>query len=151
MNNLGHGIRIRTNYTSNNNSFHHNSFVNNNPNAIDECNNTWYHPIEKIGNYWNDYIGYDYDGDGIGDIPYDVLNGTNQDLYPLMYPYEYYDTSIVTDMVTGLAFTYYLPNGTENTGDTNQTRVIDIELTMQGDMVPSKAFSTRVAPLFMQE
>ncbi|MCK4365728.1 MAG: PKD domain-containing protein, partial [Thermoplasmatales archaeon] len=31
--------------------------------------------------------GVDTDGDGIGDTPYNISGGNNQDLYPLMYPW----------------------------------------------------------------
>ena len=39
------------------------------------------------GNYWKDYNGSDYNGDGIGDTPYRLYEN-NQDNYPLMNPVE---------------------------------------------------------------
>ena len=66
------------------NIFYHNNFISNSINAWDYGNNTWDSGTE--GNYWDDYIGEDNNGDGIGDTPYNISGGSNQDLYPLMYP-----------------------------------------------------------------
>ncbi len=35
------------------------------------------------GNYWNSYTGVDMDGDGLGDVPFNIIAGTNQDKHPL--------------------------------------------------------------------
>jgi len=43
-----------------------------------------------LGNYWDDYIGSDADGDGIGNTPY-AIDG-DKDNYPLMEPFENYVT-----------------------------------------------------------
>jgi len=53
----------------------------------DVSNNSWYNVTVGDGNYWDDYTGSDNNGDGIGDIPYDIDGGDNQDKYPLMTPY----------------------------------------------------------------
>ena len=46
-----------------------------------------------FGNYWSDYRGVDFNGDGIGDSPY-VIDGNRTDHYPLMTPYILTDITI---------------------------------------------------------
>jgi parallel beta-helix repeat protein len=68
---------------SSNNILYRNDFINNGPNAQDSSTNNWYYGLQ--GNYWDDYTGTDSDSDGIGDTPYDIPDGSNQDIYPLGY------------------------------------------------------------------
>ena len=79
-----------------NNSIYHNNFFNNTKNAQDRGNNIWDNGYPSGGNYWDDYEGSDdYCGvnqdipgnDGIGDTPYNISGGDNQDRYPLMIPW----------------------------------------------------------------
>jgi len=65
------------------NILYHNQFSDNSVHAIDESMNVWYNYSLQEGNYWDDYTGTDSDGDGIGDIPYDIPGGSNQDRFPL--------------------------------------------------------------------
>jgi len=58
--------------------------------------NTW--DRDGRGNYWDHYNGSDYDGDHIGDVPYDVAWNA-RDNYPLVHPRN----------VPGLKLLYSLP------------------------------------------
>jgi hypothetical protein len=73
------------------NIIHHNNFLNNKEKQAFELGgpiNIWDNGYPSGGNYWSDYTGEDNNGDGIGDTPYEIPEGTNEDRYPLMYPWE---------------------------------------------------------------
>jgi parallel beta-helix repeat protein len=78
--NSQYGIQV---LQSLNNRIYRNDFTNNGQHAQDAYTNDWSYTSQ--GNYWDDYTGRDSDHDGIGDIPYDIPGGSNQDLYPLGY------------------------------------------------------------------
>jgi parallel beta-helix repeat protein len=82
-NNSVHGICLKGPEVQNNSIFF-NNFIDNGQNAYDDGMNTWYHTVLHEGNYWSDYTGEDNNDDGIGDTPYDIPGGNNQDLYPFM-------------------------------------------------------------------
>ena len=74
-------------YNAIDNEIFRNNFINNKDEIISEYNyeNIW--DDGTLGNYWDDYIGSDRDGDGIGDIPRIIENDSNNDSYPLMVPF----------------------------------------------------------------
>lgn len=79
--NTQYGVRI---LQSINNRIYLNDFSNNGGNAHDSSSNFW--SYNSQGNYWDDYSGKDENpDDGIGDTPYDIPGGSNQDEYPLGY------------------------------------------------------------------
>lgn len=94
-NNSEYGVCIGLNQpfeTPYNNKIYRNNFFNNGgqtwwlTQAHDDGNNSW--DNDKVGNYWDDYNGTDEDDNGIGDTPYNIPGGDNQDLYPLMNPFD---------------------------------------------------------------
>ena len=69
-----------------NNTLYNNLFKQNSDcNARDVTNNQW--NTSSIGNYWDDYTGVDKNGDGMGDVPYNISGGNSQDMHPIMNPY----------------------------------------------------------------
>jgi parallel beta-helix repeat protein len=92
--NNGCGIYLK--YSSDNNQIYHNNLMNNENQAHDNGSNYWDNGYPSGGNYWSDYAGVDENhgenqdspgSDGIGDTPYDIPGGSNQDRYPLMNPW----------------------------------------------------------------
>jgi signal peptidase I len=75
------------------NRIYHNNLINNRNQAYDDGTNYWDDGYPSGGNYWSDYTGVDNfrgknqdipGSDGIGDVPYNITGGSNQDRYPLM-------------------------------------------------------------------
>jgi nitrous oxidase accessory protein len=85
----GFSFGVRLDSLSENNTFYHNNFANNDLLQVSADTNAdsnfWDNGRE--GNYWDDYNGTDSNRDGIGDTPY-VINGANIDNYPLLAPYD---------------------------------------------------------------
>ena len=83
-NNIKYSLEILETCTEN--LFYHNNFIEEWGHACDKGSNNW--DNGKEGNYWHFYEGYDlFPRDGIGDTPYDIPGGDNQDNYPLMKPW----------------------------------------------------------------
>jgi len=68
-----------------------NNFIDNNRNAFCYGQNIW--NTKEMGNYWDNYHGFDLNKDGIGFLPYhiktdDIRSLLNFDWKPLMNPLE---------------------------------------------------------------
>jgi len=96
-----HGIEL---IYSSNNSIYHNNFINNTAHVYVTPGyiNNWDDGYPSGGNYWSDYAGVDlFSGpyqnetgsDGIGDTSY-VIGENNTDRYPLMGPFNSFNTSV---------------------------------------------------------
>jgi len=100
-----YGIRL---WISNNNIMYLNNFINNTGNVHFTLSSyNFWNSTERItyayrgskftnymGNYWDDYTGYDANGDGIGDIPYSIK--ADRDNYPLIERFENYFVEMPT-------------------------------------------------------
>ncbi len=87
-NNITGNLRGMRVYASQNNSIHHNNFIDNEHNIYVGGARPGVSVINAFddgatGNHWNDYNGTDSNGDGIGDTPY-IIDENNQDNYPLV-------------------------------------------------------------------
>jgi parallel beta-helix repeat protein len=78
------------------NTVYHNIFSLNRLQAFDSGFNIWDDGYPSGGNCWSDYKGRDANHDGIGDTPYAIQGGANQDRYPLMHLYFGVDTKAPT-------------------------------------------------------
>jgi len=95
-NNEWHGIYLEQ---CSNNTFYHNSFVNNTASQVyaDYALNFWDNGYHSGGNFWSDGVQTDTNGDGLVDTSY-IINVNNTDRYPLMSPYWYWRNPIVGDL-----------------------------------------------------
>jgi len=112
---------------SSNNLLYHNAFIANYYQIWNyyHCNNTWDLGYPYGGNYWSDHITSDMykgvkqdknGGDGICDNPY-IINEYNVDHYPLMGPFNSFNTSVgysvgVISNSTVEDFNYFESNST---------------------------------------
>ncbi|GAG91213.1 unnamed protein product, partial [marine sediment metagenome] len=94
-----YGIYLES--SSNNNLLYHNNLIDNTQNAYDVNTNYWDNNYPSGGNYWDDYSGIDSDGDGIGDTPYSIPGGDNEDRYPFMNPNGWPNRPPDTPTITG--------------------------------------------------
>ncbi|MEA3559170.1 MAG: NosD domain-containing protein, partial [Candidatus Thermoplasmatota archaeon] len=60
----------------------------------------WY--VKGYGNYWSEYLSPDSDDDGIVDSPFEIVDGGDQDLYPLRFsPYPLASAPLNVECIPG--------------------------------------------------
>ena len=94
------------------NKIYHNNFNNWNYNAYDYFNewySTWDDGYPSGGNYWDDYRGFDIDGDGIGGAE-KRIGSYIYDRYPLMRPYNYTGPFLIIRIGSGLGLKIKIKN-----------------------------------------
>jgi nitrous oxidase accessory protein len=78
-------IGIHLTAGSEDNTIFGNAFINNQTQVkyVATRSQEWSH--DGVGNYWSDYLGYDMNGDGYGDLPYEPNDGVDRILwkYPM--------------------------------------------------------------------
>jgi parallel beta-helix repeat protein len=79
-NGTNYGIALYSAYPCSNVTVYYNELLNNTINAFDDTTavNLWDY------NFYSDYTGPDRNCDRIGDIPYNIAGGSNQDMHPLV-------------------------------------------------------------------
>ena len=74
-------IGIHLTAGSEDNVFTGNAFISNTKQVKYVANRTQDWSLEQKGNYWSDYLGWDMDGDGIGDVIYEPNDGIDRLLW----------------------------------------------------------------------
>ena len=69
---------------SENNKMSHNAFIGNEQQVKYVATRTQEWSVDGRGNFWSDYLGWDRDGDGLGDVPYEPNDNVDRLLW--MYP-----------------------------------------------------------------
>jgi len=92
LDNMHHGAYI---HYADYNLFYYNTFVNNTDNVIDlYSHNYWNNSL--IGNYWDDYGGFDLNDDDIGDTPYIInVDTSSEDSLPIYYRFDILSVRII--------------------------------------------------------
>ncbi|MBD3407769.1 MAG: DUF3466 family protein, partial [Candidatus Lokiarchaeota archaeon] len=119
---------------ANNNLLYQNIILYNFIQAEDEGSNQWDNEYPSGGNFWSDYAGFDLfhgadqsepGSDGIGDTPYNISGGFNQDRYPqmdaLFTPNLYITTNLgVFGQSTNASFAYGLNENGQVVGSSGE-------------------------------
>jgi len=74
-------IGIHLTAGSEDNTFTDNAFINNSKQVKYVANRTQDWSVGQQGNYWSDYLGWDMDGDGRGDVAYEPNDGVDRLLW----------------------------------------------------------------------